>query len=132
MFIYKLRAFLDYSSDKQFFLFKAFASITSAPPLEKSWLRSWIQVTNQFVRWVTHLQFFMYKLKAMRQRVAIQIRWCGISISLMICKLTDFSTMSLAMLFFICIIQHYLLSVLKNKLSELAHSTFLSSITNYD
>ena len=38
-FIYKLRAFLDYSNHKQLFLFKAFASITSALPLEKSWLR---------------------------------------------------------------------------------------------
>ena len=38
-FIYKLRAFLDYSNHKKLFLFKAFASITSAPPLEKSWLR---------------------------------------------------------------------------------------------
>ena len=33
LFFYKLRAFLDYSYHKQFFLFKAFASITSAPPL---------------------------------------------------------------------------------------------------
>ena len=33
--IYKLRAFLDYSNHKQLFLFKAFASITSAPPLRK-------------------------------------------------------------------------------------------------
>ena len=32
LFFYKLRAFLDYSYHKQFFLFKAFASITSAPP----------------------------------------------------------------------------------------------------
>jgi len=39
LFIYKLRVFLDYSNHKQFFLFKAFAPITSAPPLEKSWLR---------------------------------------------------------------------------------------------
>jgi len=39
----------------------------------------------------------------------------GISISLMNCKLTDYSTMSLKMLLFICIIQHYLLSALKNK-----------------
>ena len=39
LFIYKLRAFLDYSNHKQCFLFKAFASKTSAPPLEKSWLR---------------------------------------------------------------------------------------------
>ena len=31
-FIYKLRVFLDYSNHKQLFLFKAFASITSAPP----------------------------------------------------------------------------------------------------
>jgi len=30
LFIYKLHAFLDYSNHKQFFLFKAFASITSA------------------------------------------------------------------------------------------------------
>jgi len=35
LFIYKLRAFLDYSNHKQFFLFKAFASIISAPPLRK-------------------------------------------------------------------------------------------------
>ena len=35
LFIYKLCAFLDYSNHKQFFLFKAFASITSAPPLRK-------------------------------------------------------------------------------------------------
>jgi len=35
LFIYKLRAVLDYSNHKQFFLFKAFASITSAPPLRK-------------------------------------------------------------------------------------------------
>ena len=41
LFFYKLRAFLDYSYHKQFFLFKAFASITSVPPLEKSWLRPW-------------------------------------------------------------------------------------------
>jgi len=34
LFIHKLCAFLDYSNYKQFFLFKAFASITSAPPLE--------------------------------------------------------------------------------------------------
>ena len=40
LFIYKLCAFLDYSNHQQFFLFKAFASISSAPPpLEKSWLR---------------------------------------------------------------------------------------------
>ena len=32
LFIYKLRALLDYSYHKQFFLFKAFASITSDPP----------------------------------------------------------------------------------------------------
>ena len=32
LFFYKLRAFLDYSYHKQFFLFKAFGSITSAPP----------------------------------------------------------------------------------------------------
>jgi len=41
LFIYKLRAFLDYSNHKQFFIFKAFASITSAPLLEKSWLLPW-------------------------------------------------------------------------------------------
>jgi len=35
LFIYKLRAVLDYSNHKQFFFFKAFASITSAPPLRK-------------------------------------------------------------------------------------------------
>jgi len=36
LFIYKLLAFLDYSNYRQFFLFKAFASITSAPhPLRK-------------------------------------------------------------------------------------------------
>ena len=40
LFIHKLRAFLDYSNHKQFFLVKAFASITSAPPLEKTWLRA--------------------------------------------------------------------------------------------
>jgi len=39
LFFHKLSAFLDYSNHKQFFLYKAFASITSAPPLEKSWLR---------------------------------------------------------------------------------------------
>ena len=32
LFIYKLCAFLDYFNHQQFFLFKAFASITSAPP----------------------------------------------------------------------------------------------------
>ena len=32
LFIHKLCAFLDYSNHKQFFLFKAFASIPSAPP----------------------------------------------------------------------------------------------------
>ena len=47
--IHKLRAFLDYSNHKQFFLFKAFASITSAPPLEKSWLRPW---------WLVYFEFF--------------------------------------------------------------------------
>ena len=36
LFIHKLCAFLDYSNHKQFFLFIAFASMTSAPPLEKS------------------------------------------------------------------------------------------------
>jgi len=41
-FIHKLFDFLDYSNHKQFFLFKAFASITSATPLEKSWLRPWL------------------------------------------------------------------------------------------
>jgi len=41
LFFHKLSAFLDYSNHKQFFLYKAFASITSAPPLEKSWLRPW-------------------------------------------------------------------------------------------
>ena len=41
LFIHKLFDFLEYSNHKQFFLFKAFASITSAPPLEKSWLRPW-------------------------------------------------------------------------------------------
>ena len=35
LFIHKLSDFLDYSNHKQFFLFKAFASITSAPPLRK-------------------------------------------------------------------------------------------------
>ena len=35
LFFYILRAFLDYSYYKQFFLFKAFASTTSAPPLRK-------------------------------------------------------------------------------------------------
>jgi len=35
LFIYKLRPFLDYSNYKHFFLFKVFASITSAPPLRK-------------------------------------------------------------------------------------------------
>ena len=35
LFIYKLRVILDYSNHKQFFFFKAFASITSAPPLRK-------------------------------------------------------------------------------------------------
>ena len=39
LFFHKLSAFLDYSNHKQIFLYKAFASITSAPPLEKSWLR---------------------------------------------------------------------------------------------
>ena len=32
LFVYKLRASLDYSNHKQVFLYKAFASITSAPP----------------------------------------------------------------------------------------------------
>ena len=32
LFIFKFRAFLDYSNLKQSFIFKAFASITSAPP----------------------------------------------------------------------------------------------------
>jgi len=32
LFFHKLSAFLDYSNHKQFFLYKAFASITSAPP----------------------------------------------------------------------------------------------------
>jgi len=41
LFFHKLSAFLDYSNHKQFFLYKAFVSITSAPPLEKSWLRPW-------------------------------------------------------------------------------------------
>jgi len=41
MFIHKLCVFLNYSNHKQIFLFKAVASITSAPPLEKSWLRPW-------------------------------------------------------------------------------------------
>ena len=36
LFIHKLCAFLDYSNHKQFFLVKAFASITSAPPLRKN------------------------------------------------------------------------------------------------
>jgi len=35
LFFHKLSAFLDYSNHKQFFLFKAFASIASAPPLRK-------------------------------------------------------------------------------------------------
>jgi len=35
LFIHKLCAFLDCSNHKQFFLVKAFASITSAPPLRK-------------------------------------------------------------------------------------------------
>ena len=35
LFFYKLPAFLDYSYHKQFFLFKAFAFITSVPPLRK-------------------------------------------------------------------------------------------------
>ena len=35
LFIHKLCAFLGYSNHKPFFLFKAFASITSAPPLRK-------------------------------------------------------------------------------------------------
>ena len=39
LFFHKLSAFLDCSNHKQFFRFKAFASTTSAPPLEKSWLR---------------------------------------------------------------------------------------------
>ena len=47
LFFYKLRAFLDYSYHKQFFLFKAFSSTTSAPPLEKSWLRPWPDVSTK-------------------------------------------------------------------------------------
>jgi len=35
LFFHKLSAFLDYSNHKQFFLYKAFASIISAPPLRK-------------------------------------------------------------------------------------------------
>ena len=35
LFFHKLSAFFDYSNHKQFFLYKAFASITSAPPLRK-------------------------------------------------------------------------------------------------
>ena len=35
LFFHKLSAFLDYSNHKQFFFFKAFASIASAPPLRK-------------------------------------------------------------------------------------------------
>ena len=35
LFIHKLCTFPDFSNHKQFFLFKAFASITSAPPLRK-------------------------------------------------------------------------------------------------
>ena len=40
LFIHEFCAFLDCSNHKQFFLVKAFASITSAPPLEKTWLRA--------------------------------------------------------------------------------------------
>jgi len=36
-----------------------------------------ISVTNQFMRWVALLQFFMYKFISRRQRIAIQVRWCG-------------------------------------------------------
>jgi len=50
IFFYKLRAFLDYSYHKQFFLFKAFASSTSAPPLEKSWLYPWGHTIKQSSR----------------------------------------------------------------------------------
>ena len=48
LFFHKLSAFLDYSNHKQFFLFKAFVSIASAPPLEKSWLRP----CSVFFTWV--------------------------------------------------------------------------------
>jgi len=41
LFIHKLCAFLGCSNHKQFFLFEAFASSTSAPSLEKSCLRPW-------------------------------------------------------------------------------------------
>ena len=44
LFIYKLRALLDYCNHKQFFLMKDFASIASAPPLEKSWLRPCLKI----------------------------------------------------------------------------------------
>ena len=47
LFIHKLCAFLGYSNHKQFFLFTAFASITSAPLLEKSWLRLWFRLWVQ-------------------------------------------------------------------------------------
>ena len=50
LFFQKLSAFLDYSNHKQFFLYKAFASITSAPPLEKSWLRPCLK-TETTKRW---------------------------------------------------------------------------------
>jgi len=56
LFIYKLCAFLDYSNHKQFLLFKAFASITSAPhPLEKSWLRPWARPQLHWGKWGTCL-----------------------------------------------------------------------------
>ena len=46
LFIHKLGDFLDYSNHKQFFLFKAFASITSAPPLRKILAAALAKVLN--------------------------------------------------------------------------------------
>ena len=50
--------FPGYSYHKQFFLFIAFASIISAPPLEKSWLRPCLkphQSSRRHVQYVQHL-----------------------------------------------------------------------------
>ena len=65
LFIHKLCAFLDYSNHKKFFLFISFASITSAPPLEKSWLRPCL-CRNCVTKKTLKLNCFLAKASASR------------------------------------------------------------------
>ena len=62
LFIHKLFDFLDYSNHKQFFLFKAFASITSTPPSRKH-LAAPLSTSDHdsSLLWFPHLYFLHTK-----------------------------------------------------------------------